>query len=47
MKTISVKLLAKLAEERGWTLARVNGSHHVYAQEGRIEVGPCSSMFIL
>jgi predicted RNA binding protein YcfA (HicA-like mRNA interferase family) len=37
MKTVSGKRLAKLAEERGWTLARVNGSHHVYTQEGRTE----------
>lgn len=37
MKTVSGKWLAKLAEERGWTLARVNGSHHVYTKEGRTE----------
>lgn len=29
--------MAKLAEEEGWILARVNGSHHVYTMSGRIE----------
>lgn len=37
MKSVSGKRLAKLAEEKGWVLARVKGSHHVYSQEGRIE----------
>ena len=29
--------MAKLAEEHGWILARVNGSHHIFVKEGRIE----------
>lgn len=37
MKTVSGKRLAKLAEERGWVLARVSGSHHFFIQEGRTE----------
>ena len=37
MKSISGKRLAKLAEERGWRLARISGSHHVYVMEGRTE----------
>ena len=37
MKTVSGKRLTKLAEERGWRLARVNGSHHIYLQDGRTE----------
>ena len=37
MKAISGKRLAKLAEQKGSLLARVNGSHHVYCKEGRIE----------
>jgi len=37
MKSISGKRLAKLAEERGWRLSRINGSHHVYVMEGRSE----------
>lgn len=37
MKAVTGKRLAKLAEEKGWHLARINGSHHVYTMEGRIE----------
>ena len=37
MKSITGKRMAKLAEQKGWILARVNGSHHIYIQEGRIE----------
>ncbi len=29
MKAVSGKRMAKLAEQRGWMLARINGSHHV------------------
>ena len=34
MTPLSGKELAKLVESRGWTLLRVNGSHHVYAKPG-------------
>lgn len=37
MKAVTGKRMAKLAEEKGWVLARVNGSHHVYTMEGRFE----------
>jgi predicted RNA binding protein YcfA (HicA-like mRNA interferase family) len=37
MKAVSGKRMARLAEEKGWTLARVNGSHHIYICEGRLE----------
>ncbi len=37
MKSVSGKRMAKLAEEKGWSLARINGSHHVYIKEGRFE----------
>ena len=37
MKAVSGKRLAKLAEQKGWQLARVSGSHHVYTKEGRLE----------
>ena len=37
MKAVTGKRMAKLAEQKGWTLARINGSHHVYTKEGRIE----------
>ena len=37
MKAVSGRRMAKLAEKKGWLLARVNGSHHIYTKEGRIE----------
>ncbi len=30
MKSISGKDFCRLLEKRGWQLARVNGSHHIY-----------------
>jgi predicted RNA binding protein YcfA (HicA-like mRNA interferase family) len=29
--------MAKLAEEKGWVLARVSGSHHIYTKDRRRE----------
>lgn len=37
MKTVSGKRLAKLAESKGWTLARINGSHHICVKSDRTE----------
>jgi predicted RNA binding protein YcfA (HicA-like mRNA interferase family) len=37
MKAITGKRMAKLAEQKGWSLARINGSHHVYCKQGRFE----------
>jgi predicted RNA binding protein YcfA (HicA-like mRNA interferase family) len=37
MKSVTGKRMAKLAEQKGWILARINDSHHIYTQEGRIE----------
>jgi predicted RNA binding protein YcfA (HicA-like mRNA interferase family) len=37
MKSVTWKRMAKLAEQRGWVLARVNGSHHIYTKVGRLE----------
>jgi predicted RNA binding protein YcfA (HicA-like mRNA interferase family) len=37
MKAITGKRMAKLAVQKGWILARINGSHHIYMQEGRLE----------
>ena len=34
MKTVSGKDLAKLLEKKGWTLLRVQGSHHIYGKIG-------------
>jgi predicted RNA binding protein YcfA (HicA-like mRNA interferase family) len=37
MKAVSGKRFAKLAEEKGWCLARISGSHHIYVMDGRME----------
>ena len=34
MKAISGKRLVRLLEQRGWALARVSGSHHIYTRPG-------------
>ncbi len=36
MKAVSGKVFCKLLETREWTLARVQGSHHIYTKEGEI-----------
>jgi predicted RNA binding protein YcfA (HicA-like mRNA interferase family) len=35
MKTISGKRMSKLLEMKGWSLARVTGSHHIFTREDR------------
>lgn len=37
MKAVSGRRMAELAESKGWRLARVNGSHHIYVKDGRTE----------
>ena len=37
MKQVSGKDLAKLIQRRGWTLARIKGSHHVFTHTGHRE----------
>ncbi len=34
MKSVSGKGFAKILEKRGWTLLRVQGSHHIYGKSG-------------
>ena len=34
MKTISGKQMSSLLQHKGWTLARVTGSHHIYISSG-------------
>jgi predicted RNA binding protein YcfA (HicA-like mRNA interferase family) len=34
MKAVSGKRMNALLEERGWTLARVTGSHHIFTRQG-------------
>jgi predicted RNA binding protein YcfA (HicA-like mRNA interferase family) len=35
MKTISGKRMCQIIESKGWTLARITGSHHIYVKEGQ------------
>ncbi len=37
MKQVSGKELAQAVKSKGWSLARVNGSHHVFVKAGRRE----------
>jgi predicted RNA binding protein YcfA (HicA-like mRNA interferase family) len=37
MKAVTGRRMARLAESKGWILARINGSHHVYTMQGRME----------
>ncbi len=37
MRVVSGKELSKHAEQKGWSLVRVTGSHHIYSMAGRIE----------
>jgi predicted RNA binding protein YcfA (HicA-like mRNA interferase family) len=37
MKAVTGRRMARIAESKGWTLARINGSHHVYTMDGRME----------
>lgn len=34
MKSVSGKELAKILEQKGWTLLRVQGSHYIYGKTG-------------
>ncbi len=34
MKTISGKAMCVLIKRKGWTLARVEGSHHIFTKTG-------------
>lgn len=37
MKQVSGKDLAKLIQRRGWTPARIKGSHHIFTHPGHRE----------
>jgi len=37
VKQVSGRELAQAIQRRGWTLARVHGSHHVFTMAGRRE----------
>jgi predicted RNA binding protein YcfA (HicA-like mRNA interferase family) len=34
VKSISGKEMCRVLERHGWTLQRINGSHHIYAKPG-------------
>jgi predicted RNA binding protein YcfA (HicA-like mRNA interferase family) len=36
MKSVSGRDFARMVERRGWTLLRINGSHHIYGKTGSI-----------
>lgn len=36
MKSVSGKELARLLEQRGWSLLRIHGSHHIYGKTGSV-----------
>jgi predicted RNA binding protein YcfA (HicA-like mRNA interferase family) len=36
MKSLSGRDFARMIERRGWTLLRVNGSHHIDGRQGSI-----------
>ena len=37
MKQVSGKSLARAIQRKGWTLARIQGSHHIFVTPGRRE----------
>ena len=36
MKSVSGREFARIIERRGWTLLRINGSHHIYGKSGSV-----------
>lgn len=38
MKILTGKEFAKLLEQKGWFLKRINGSHHIFAHPKKIEI---------
>jgi predicted RNA binding protein YcfA (HicA-like mRNA interferase family) len=37
VKRVSGKDLARAIQKKGWTLSRINGSHHIFVRQGRRE----------
>ena len=37
MKQVSGKEFAKVIQHKGWSLARIKGSHHIFVMSGRRE----------
>jgi predicted RNA binding protein YcfA (HicA-like mRNA interferase family) len=36
MKLVTGRDFARIVEHRGWTLLRINGSHHIYGKAGSV-----------
>ena len=36
MKAISGRQLARILEQKGWSLLRINGSHHIFGKSGSV-----------
>ncbi len=36
MKSVSGREFARLLRRHGWTLLRIQGSHHIYGKEGNV-----------
>jgi predicted RNA binding protein YcfA (HicA-like mRNA interferase family) len=36
MKTLTGREFVRLVERHGWTLLRINGSHHIYGKSGSV-----------
>ena len=36
MRSLSGREFARMVERRGWTLLRINGSHHIYGKSGSV-----------
>ena len=36
MRSLSGRELARMVERHGWTLLRINGSHHIYGKSGSV-----------
>jgi predicted RNA binding protein YcfA (HicA-like mRNA interferase family) len=41
VKIVSGKRMCRVLEQRGWTLARVHGSHHVYRHTATARESSC------
>lgn len=37
MKQVSGKEFARVIQRKGWSLSRINGSHHIFVLQGRRE----------
>jgi len=37
VKQVSGRQLARVVQERGWRLARIHGSHHIFTMPNRLE----------